>query len=376
MTQKQTTGRNCWSEKFSQFEAAAPQPKWLPPLRKAGIASFAEAGFPDAAATRTGASRTSRRSPNCPFSSRAKPPSTARKPKPIDESVFAKLPGHRLVFVNGFFSAKLSSIKPVAGGVRIENLSAALAKDSALIEKHLGKYAHTANNTFAALNQAFFSDGAFIFVPQGVAVAEPVQLIYISSAKKFRRNDPAAQPRHRRGEQQIDGRGKLHQHRQCRVFHQRRDGNSRGRQRRRRTRQTAGRSGGRVSHRHHRGRIWPREQRDRPFLCARRKTFAQQHPRQARGRRPGMYFERPLPHARRAVGRPSHDCRARAAALRQPRIFQRHPRRQIEGRFSRADLRPSHRAKNRREADEQKPAALRRRHAPTPSRNWKFTPTT
>ena len=68
--------------------------------------------------------------------------------------------------------------------MRIENLSAALAKDSALIEKHLGKYAHTANNTFAALNQAFFTDGAFIFVPQGVEVAEPVQLIYISSAKQ------------------------------------------------------------------------------------------------------------------------------------------------------------------------------------------------
>jgi len=87
------------------------------------------------------------------------------------------------VFVNGFFSAKLSSIKPVAGGVRIENLSTALAKDSGFIEKHLGKYAHTVNNTFAALNQAFFSDGAFIYVPAGIEVAEPVSLIYISSAK-------------------------------------------------------------------------------------------------------------------------------------------------------------------------------------------------
>jgi Fe-S cluster assembly protein SufD len=55
--------------------------------------------------------------------------------------------------------------------------------DSALIEKHLGKYAHTAGNAFAALNQAFFSDGAFIFVPGGVEVAEPVSLIYLSSAK-------------------------------------------------------------------------------------------------------------------------------------------------------------------------------------------------
>ncbi len=68
--------------------------------------------------------------------------------------------------------------------MRIENLAATLAQDSAFIEKHLGKYAHTASNAFAAMNQAFFTDGAFIFVPQGVEVAEPVQLIYISSAKQ------------------------------------------------------------------------------------------------------------------------------------------------------------------------------------------------
>ena len=97
----------------------------------------------------------------------------------MTESVFAQLPGHRLVFVNGFFSEKLSRVKPVSSGVRIENLSATLANDSVLIEKHLGKYAHTAGNAFAALNQAFFSDGAFIFVPQDVTLAEPVQLIYI-----------------------------------------------------------------------------------------------------------------------------------------------------------------------------------------------------
>ncbi|MGH7991392.1 MAG: Fe-S cluster assembly protein SufD, partial [Limisphaerales bacterium] len=53
-------------------------------------------------------------------------------------------------------------------------------------------YAHTANNSFAALNQAFFSDGAFVFVPQGVEIVEPVQLIYISSAKQ---NGETIQPR-------------------------------------------------------------------------------------------------------------------------------------------------------------------------------------
>jgi Fe-S cluster assembly protein SufD len=182
MTQKANNGTELLVEQFSQFETAATQPKWLAPVRKAGIASFADQGFPtlhDEDWRFTNVAPIAKLN----FQLAKEVSVNGAETKLIDESAFAKLSGHRLVFVNGFFCAKLSSLKPVAGGVRIENLSAALAKDSALIEKHLGKYAHTASNTFAALNQAFFTDGAFIFVPAGVEVAEPVQLIYISSAK-------------------------------------------------------------------------------------------------------------------------------------------------------------------------------------------------
>jgi len=183
MTQKANNGTELLVGKFSQFEAAPHQPKWLLPVRQAGLAGFAELGFPklsDEDWRFTNVAPIAQLS----FQLAREAVVNGAETKVIAESAFAKLSGHRLVFVNGFFCAKLSSLKPVAGGVRIENLSSALAKDSALIEKHLGKYAHMANNTFAALNQAFFTDGAFIFVPAGVEVAEPVQLIYISSAKQ------------------------------------------------------------------------------------------------------------------------------------------------------------------------------------------------
>src|SRR5260221_1918877 len=168
-------------KQFGNVEASA-QPKWLAPLRKAGIASFADQGFPKLSDEDW---RFTNIAPieKLNFQLAKEVSVNGAESKLLDAAAFTKLPGHRLVFVNGFFCAKLSSIKSVSGGARIENLSAALAKDSALIEEHLGKYAHTANNTFAALNQAFFTDGAFIFVPQGVEVAEPVQWIYISSAK-------------------------------------------------------------------------------------------------------------------------------------------------------------------------------------------------
>jgi len=195
MTQKANNGTELLVGKFSQLESTSSQPKWLAPLRKAGIASFADQGFPtlhDEDWRFTNVTPIAKLN----FQLAKEVSVNGAETKLIDESAFAKLSGHRLVFVNGFFCAKLSSIKPVASGVRIENLAAALGSGAGIlpaqnrleacstIEKHLGKYAHTANNTFAALNQAFFTDGAFIFVPAGVEVAEPVQLIYISSAKQ------------------------------------------------------------------------------------------------------------------------------------------------------------------------------------------------
>src|SRR5690242_4390982 len=183
MTQKANNGTELLVEKFSQLETAASQPKWVAPLRKAGIASFADQGFPtlhDEDWRFTNVAPIAK----LPFQLAGQVAVNGAESRALEEAVFTKLAGHRLVFVNGFFSAQLSIIKPLSNGVRIENLATTLAQDSAFIEKHLGKYAHTANNAFAALNQAFFTDGAFIFVPQGVEVAEPVQLIYISSAKQ------------------------------------------------------------------------------------------------------------------------------------------------------------------------------------------------
>ena len=45
MTPKANNGTELLVEKFSAMEAAT-QPKWLLPVRKAGLASFADQGFP------------------------------------------------------------------------------------------------------------------------------------------------------------------------------------------------------------------------------------------------------------------------------------------------------------------------------------------
>jgi Fe-S cluster assembly protein SufD len=168
---------------FEKFDELAKQPAWLFSLRKAGMISFGEQGFPtleDEDWRFTNVAPIAR----MPFRPAREPVANGAETKTLTEDIFAALPGNRLVFVNGFFSAKLSRLQPVSGGARIENLSAALSGQGALIEKHFTRYAKTKDNAFAALNQAFFSDGAFIFVPAGVEISEPIQLVYISSSKQ------------------------------------------------------------------------------------------------------------------------------------------------------------------------------------------------
>ena len=118
MTPKADTGTELLVGKFSRFEAATPQPKWLRPVRKAGLASFAEAGFPklnDEDWRFTNVAPIAQ----LPFSLACEVVVNGAETKALDAAVFTHLPGHRLVFVNGFFSAKLSCIKPVVGGARI-----------------------------------------------------------------------------------------------------------------------------------------------------------------------------------------------------------------------------------------------------------------
>ena len=177
---KVTTGAGPYLEKFAELSRQAA---WPTPLRQAGLASFAAQGFPTLQHEDW---RFTNIAPitKMPFQPAREISTNGAESKALSDALFTGMTGNRLVFVNGFFSAKLSQLKPVAGGVKIQNLSAALTTESALIARHLGKYAVTKDNAFAALNQAFFSDGAFIFVPAGVTVEEPVQLIYLSSARQ------------------------------------------------------------------------------------------------------------------------------------------------------------------------------------------------
>src|SRR5439155_124542 len=88
--------------------------------------------------------------------------------------------GHQIVFVDGRLAPGLSSITP-EGGLQIRSLGDVLSREPERLQSHLGRVVSDAASSFADLNAAFFEDGAFVFIPPGLAVDEPIHLVFMSS---------------------------------------------------------------------------------------------------------------------------------------------------------------------------------------------------
>jgi Fe-S cluster assembly protein SufD len=190
-TPKVGSGSEPFLKNFSRVESA-PQPKWLLPLRQAGLARFAELGFPT---LKDEDWRFTNVAPlaKLPLKPVLKTSADGAAKTALQKHIFAKLAGPRLVFVNGHFNAKLSVIGKLPAGVAVSNLAAALDSGTGFqpvdgqdarstIEKQFNRCSRMDDNAFAALNQAFFLDGGFVHVEAGRNVEEPIQLVFISTA--------------------------------------------------------------------------------------------------------------------------------------------------------------------------------------------------
>src|SRR6266536_1592161 len=107
--------------KFARFEREAKHPSWLFPLRKAGIARFAELGFPP---TRHEDWRFTNVAPiaKLPFRPVFNTGADGVTARTLGELTFANLVGTRLVFVNGQFADELSTVRSLPKGVRAGSL--------------------------------------------------------------------------------------------------------------------------------------------------------------------------------------------------------------------------------------------------------------
>ncbi|WP_020160787.1 Fe-S cluster assembly protein SufD [Methylobacter marinus] len=84
-----------------------------------------------------------------------------------------------IVLVDGHFSAALSVLDGLPESVSLMSMAEALSAQSALLERYLGRAVAGEDNSFIAFNTAWFTDGLFVHVPAGQALAKPVQLLHV-----------------------------------------------------------------------------------------------------------------------------------------------------------------------------------------------------
>ena len=104
--------------------------------------------------------------------------------KEINHFIFEGEKGIRLVFLNGHFSRELSTLSRLPAGARVDSLASVLRDDPGLAIGHVNSCAKFEDNAFIALNTAFLQDGAFISVPDGVAIEEPIHILYVATGRQ------------------------------------------------------------------------------------------------------------------------------------------------------------------------------------------------
>ena len=75
----------------------------------------------------------------------------------------------------------LSSPRALSGNLRIESIAELRTTDPARLAGRLGQLADVKRHPFVALGSAFLDDGACLFVPRGVHVAQPVHVVQLAS---------------------------------------------------------------------------------------------------------------------------------------------------------------------------------------------------
>ena len=93
-----------------------------------------------------------------------------------------QLDTHLVFLVNGwFYSGNNSAAELPNGGCTWEVWNKLPTIKPELLQNYLNRQAGLSNDPFVALNTAFAKDGFFLFVPKGVVIEKPIQIINLLS---------------------------------------------------------------------------------------------------------------------------------------------------------------------------------------------------
>ncbi len=180
-----TTRDNSYRDAFGvlQDRTADHGPSWLQRLRANAMERFEELGFPsvkDEEWKYTNVAALAKVDFRVDASTKSLTPGSdakelARLGSPETEA-------SRLIFVNGKLRIELSSVSGLPREVVAIDLSQAIVDErySEIVRTNLARQADYVANGFTALNTAFISDGAFVYIPKGAVVETPIQLLFVS----------------------------------------------------------------------------------------------------------------------------------------------------------------------------------------------------
>jgi len=168
---------------FSRLEQRLNGSKnsWLHAIRKEALALFCKIGFP------------TMRDEQWRFTNVApivKTPFQLANPEPsrltisdISRFTVCEARCTQMVFLNGFYSESLSTVKYLPKGVQITSLAAAIKHSRDVVEPLIARSALNSADAFSALNTALLADGAFVYVPSNTVLKDPVHLLFLSTGQ-------------------------------------------------------------------------------------------------------------------------------------------------------------------------------------------------
>ncbi len=171
------------AEKLQPWLAAIEQrpqggPRWLQDLRDRAASRFAALGFP------TVRDEEWRFTNVAPIVAAEFRPAGADATRATEEELAGYLysdAAHRIVIVNGRLAPDLSRADGLPHGVRVGSLAAAVTDQPDVVPRYLGQLADFGTRAFTALNTALAADGAYVYIPDGVVLEQPLHLLFVTT---------------------------------------------------------------------------------------------------------------------------------------------------------------------------------------------------
>src|ERR1051325_1380296 len=166
------------------------EPSWLSRLRESAMSRFEQSGFPT---TDNEEWKYTNVAPiaRARFELAPQESVSGLNAAQLEPFLYEEARRSRLVFVNGFYHAELSSLEALPEGTVALDLSDALLSEeyAEVLREQLARRADPNESGFTALNTAFLSSGAFLFIPKGVRADSPIHLLFLSTTTTAQAED-------------------------------------------------------------------------------------------------------------------------------------------------------------------------------------------